>query len=194
MDLAYTVDSAGVITHVEEPAWSLSARAADTHQLTASAVVGRRLADFISSPEVAAAYRLFHQALLQRVVSEVCFQCECDGPAVRRALQLRIQRDEGPAGPLLRYRSTILSETPRDLIPLDLRERQPGDDALLRMCSFCKRVRLPMGGEESPWLPLDLYHAELGAVRTAVSHGICAPCRERIIDPVLEKMQQERGS
>ena len=89
----YRIDAANTITHVSS-AWEEFAQQNDAPELTAAAVYGRPILDFITGPVV----RHLYQDLFDRVRQyhrHITVPFRCDGPDVRRFMRLDISpRDD----------------------------------------------------------------------------------------------------
>lgn len=186
--ITYTVNVAGIITSVSEPAWSHFAGANDS-SLRPESVVGRPLQQFIAGEETFASYRGFHEALLNGRLAEVAIHCQCDGANVRRASLLVVRVERDAPEPLLRYTASILSEVERS--PVSLLDAV-GGEAVVRICSYCRRVRA-LSWPTGLWVTAEAYEASGGLADVQLSHGICRECRERVIDPILRGMQGGGG-
>jgi hypothetical protein len=194
-EICYMVSQAGLITALSEETWR--AAAGDAAFVPAPEdVVGRPLTDFLWGEEVRASYRAFHDALLQGLVDRVVIMGFCDTPARCRAHRLAICVDRSGGEAALRYTSTLLSEVDRE--PAEVlnapADGTPGaSGALLRICSYCKRTRLPPGAQEGTWIPSSLYQRHGGSLDVRLSHGICPTCQETYVRPVLQRLKGRRG-
>lgn len=196
--ISYTVNAAGIITSVAEPAWSQFARANQGEGL--ERVVGRPLWEFISGAEAQESYRLFHEALLSGRAEQIVLRYQCDGPAVRRAMQLELRLLRGGVEPQVRYTSTVLGEEARRPVAVlgakAMGARAPGGAAgegatVVRICSYCRRVSVPGGGV---WLAAEVYEAQGGSSDVVLSHGLCRECREGIVDPIVRQLRDSSAA
>lgn len=193
--ICYTVSPAGIITGLSEAAW-LDAAGAAASILAPGAVVGRPLMDFLWGEEVRASYRAFHEALLLGLMDEVVIIGFCDTPACRREHRLALRPEDCAGQATIRYTSTILSEVPRE--PVEVlnapTDGTPGaGGALLKICSYCKRTRLPPGSPGGTWISSSLYQQHGGSLDVRLSHGICPACKDEFVLPVLQRLKERRG-
>jgi hypothetical protein len=168
--MLYRVDRSGIIENVDA-AWDAFAEANGAPALTASAVTGHALVDFIADPTT----RHLYDALTKRVHetgNAVHFPLRCDGPGVRRFLRMDVlpEPDRG-----VTFLSTLVRAEPRPPVPL-LDPALDRSDELLKMCGWCKRVDWRGG-----WAEVERYLEESGLMEATflprVSHGICPECR-----------------
>lgn len=134
--------------------------------------LGRSLWDFVAGHEM----RTLQRLLIRRVrdeVGDVNLPFRCDGPAVRREMNIRIVAR--PGGRVVLFSARLRSEQARDLPQLLLDPRTPRSDETLEMCGWCDRFMV--AGEwvevEEAARRLDLFNrSEL----PVISHGICPDC------------------
>lgn len=169
----YEIDAENRITFVS-PAWVEFARANDAPGLIPDRVIGSSLFDFMTHETT----RHIYSMLLDRARKElkpVTVHFRCDGPDVRRFMQLEIlARADGS----VRLAGRLLRSEPRDVVPLlDINCRRNAD--MLTICSWCKRARM-----KSRWVELERAVEELELFDTdgampRLTHGICADCEAR---------------
>lgn len=104
----------------------------------------------------------------------------CDAPDRRRYLELKLTplaREE------IEFASRIIREEPRENVKL-LEHDVSRSDALLTMCSMCKKVKV----SENVWLEVEdaitalkLFEEE---ILPEISHGCCRPCYEIAMDEI----------
>jgi hypothetical protein len=192
--ITYSVSASGIILEVSEPSWSQFAGANQGGAVNAAAVVGRPLYDFISGSEVVASYRVFHDLLLKGLVPEVSFTCQCDAPEVRRLHHIKIERSAIHSSPVLRYTSSILGESKRTPVALLQKEdRGSNGETILKVCSYCLKVNVPPGAVKGLWIAMESYEENGGATDVAISHGICQDCRSAIVEPMIARLDQQKG-
>lgn len=194
--ITYSVTPSGIITAVSEPTWARFAgenRGGPVQDPTA--VVGRPLFDFIAGQEVIASYKAIHEVLLQGLLPEVSILCHCDAPDRLRLQEIKIEIDLDAPAPTLRYTSSILEEKPRQSVALlqGPASRHTGAITTLTVCSYCMDVHIPPGAASGLWISLTAYAAQGGVTEAAISHGICPPCRARIVNPMLARLRERRG-
>jgi hypothetical protein len=169
----YEVDRDGIITRVGG-AWEAFARANGAPTLAGAAVVGRSLRLSIAESTT----RLLYDALLVRVRGgrRVTVPFRCDGPAVRRFMELVMT--PGPEDGV-RFEAVLLSAEPRHPVSL-LDASVPRSADLVKMCAWCRKVAV---GER--WCEVEEAVAALGLfgapVLPAITHGICPACNAAVL-------------
>ena len=169
----YEVDAAGRISRVGG-GWDAFARDNGAANLAAGAVVGRRLGDFITEP----ATRALYDSLLLRVRAgrRLTVPFRCDGPAVRRFMELAME--PGPEGSV-RFEALLLSAEPRAPVAL-LDAAAPRSPEFLKVCAWCRMVEV---AEE--WREVEEAVEALGLFDAralpAITHGICPRCRAAVM-------------
>lgn len=175
----YEVDAGGRITSVSG-GWDAFARENDAPRLAGGAVLGRPLLEFVSEPATAHLYA----EILRRVRrgARVVLPFRCDGPGVRRSMELALSPLPGGA---VRFEATLLAAERRPPVPL-LDAAAPRTEGLLPMCAWCRRI--PLG---AAWVEVEAAVAALRLFESAavprITHGICPDC-SRIVTA------QARGS
>ncbi len=166
--IVFVVDAADAIASVNE-SWDRFALENDAPELTARHVVGRPLWDFVTDPMT----RHVYAALLVRVRdgASAQFRYRCDSPTVRRVLELRMSPDDDRR---VRFESVAIAVEGREPQPVWDRHRDR-QLPLLRVCSWCERVRV-----DREWLEVEKAMPRLGALETppAVTHGMCDECAQ----------------
>lgn len=175
---AYSVDRSGIITRVD-PGWDAFALANAGDDAVAARVVGHHILDFVAGAPVKHVFATL-MARVVRLGEPIEIPFRCDAPAIRRALEMRIE-PEGAGGLLFTTRSFDERDGPH--VPL-LEARAPRNASqLLCMCSWCKRVE--QAGE---WLEIEEAVRRLRLLEQAelpdVTHGLCPAC-ERIVAPLF---------
>jgi hypothetical protein len=172
----YQVDAQGRITFVDER-WMAFARenAAPRYADTAT-LYGMPLLSFICDSTTKHIYTvLMDRVRRERVTMRVPFRC--DAPDRRRWLELTLtpQPDEGIA-----FESRTLRVEPRERVVIT--EQARGAEALMRMCSWCKRVAVP----GAAWVEVEEAVARLRLFGDEdvpqITHGICPGCVTRFED------------
>lgn len=184
MDTAYQLDSADRIVAVDA-AWIAFAEANDAPTLPGR-VLGHEVWRFISNPTVRELYRsLFHR--IRATHTPVTLPFRCDSPTVRRFMMLVIGPGEGPAGSLS-CRSTLIREEPQppsvQALPESAWISAEADwttvtrDALLTVCSWCKRL------DVDGWREIDDAIAVRPLLFTEpvrrLTHGLCPTCGDAL--------------
>ncbi|MFN2317744.1 MAG: PAS domain-containing protein [Gemmatimonadales bacterium] len=172
-DIVYRLDASDAIVAVSE-SWDPFARANAGEQVTAQAVVGRPLWDFVTDPTTREIYR---QVLAKiRSGARVQFTLRCDGPACRRRLEMTVT-PAGDGG--AEFRSRTLSIEDRQAQPLAGESATEGDE-LLRVCGWCKRV-----DADGQWLEVEEAMEALQLLERPVlpriTHGMCPACHDRML-------------
>jgi len=172
--LSYAIDDqdrlikvdAGYYRFAEENGWS-----------EAGASLGRSLWDFVAGHDV----RRLQRLLLRRVrdeLREVQLPFRCDGPDVRREMDIRIVADH--SGRVVMFSAKLNSEDereePQPLLDADL----PRGSDLLQMCAWCDRFQV-----EGKWVEVEEAAKRLELFRRSempeIDHGICPSCNETLL-------------
>jgi hypothetical protein len=118
--------------------------------------------------------------LLRRVRGEdlgVMLPFRCDGPGVRREMDIRITPHS--AGRFVLFSAQLRSEEPRRFQPLLSADARRGEETLT-MCGWCDRFLV--GGE---WVEVEEAAARLALFRReelpAISHDICPDCSAMLL-------------
>jgi hypothetical protein len=138
------LDAADTITAVDD-AWLEFARANHAPELTRQSILGRSLYAFVSGPEMAELTGLLTSAARQRGTA-VSVPFRCDAPSERRFMTMTLQAEAG-GGLHLEYRLDRAEPRP-EVALLDV--QAPRSEALLVVCSWCRRVR-----QEDAWRDLE---------------------------------------
>ncbi len=171
----YRIDIDDTLQFVS-PEWVEFGRRNAAADLAPSAVLGRSLWEFITDYETRHLYRqLFAKVRTDGRPRMVPFRC--DSPTCRRYMRLTVSRLDGGA---LELSSELLREEPRDPVALVAAET-PRSDAFLRMCAWCKRVRV-----NHDWLEVEEAIAQLNLFAAPtlpqITHSLCSECHRRVID------------
>jgi hypothetical protein len=171
----YRIDENDRLTEVDD-SWIAFAEQNNASELTAATVRGQKLWQYISDPSTEQLYR----HLIDRVRSEkrtIVVPFRCDSPDTRRFMELHL-RPLARGG--LEIASRIVREEARPTVALLADQgastlREP----LVRMCSWCKKVRVPDG-----WVEIEQAIAILGLFTDdavpGLTHGMCEPCHESL--------------
>jgi hypothetical protein len=143
----------------------------------ASTSLGRSLWDYISGEEMVKLQRL----LVRRVrneVGDVELPFRCDGPAVRREMEMRIVAR--PGGRVVLFSARLRSERARDLPQWLLDPSVPRSDEVLEMCGWCDRFEV-----DGEWVEVEEAARRLELFNRselpALNHGICPTCNEMLL-------------
>jgi hypothetical protein len=168
----YSVDAQDVISSVS-PNWLAFARENGAPELTAQAVVGHCLWDFIDGIETIRLY----QAILQRVRTtavQILVPFRCDSPTLRRYMRLEISSQPQDSvqldGLLVRVEPTTARVNLLD-------PRFPRSHDVLNVCSCCKRAMVePMGWLEIEDIAVRLHLLEQERA-PQMHYDVCPDCR-----------------
>ena len=118
--------------------------------------------------------------LLRRIrgeVREVTLPFRCDGPDVRREMDLRIAANA--SGQFILFSARMRSEEQREPQPLLLVDT-PRSGGALTMCGWCDRFLV-----DGEWVEVEEAATRLELFRRpempAISHDICADCSEMLL-------------
>jgi hypothetical protein len=141
------------------------------------ASLGRSLWDFVAGDEV----RKLQRLLLRRIregTRGVELPFRCDGPDVRREMNIRIAADS--SGRVVMFSARLRSEELREVPQALLDQGSPREDDFLTMCAWCDRFLV--GGE---WVEVEEVARRLELFRRsempALDHGICPQCNGTLL-------------
>jgi hypothetical protein len=140
------------------------------------ASLGRSLWDFVAGEEM----RKLQRMLLRRVresLGGVELPFRCDGPAVRREMDIRIAPSSG--GRLVLFAARLRAEEQREFQPLLDPEAERGEE-LLEMCGWCDRFAIAGKWVEVEEAAQRLQLFQRGQPPT-ISHEICPDCSELLL-------------
>lgn len=166
--ICYRVNERDELIFVND-AWETFALANEGTGLASADVLQRPLFDFIADETT----RLLYRDILRRVRAgyPVQFPFRCDAPAQRRWHEMTIILTE-PG--IVEFTTCLLRSEDRAIPSLFLTSSTPS--AMLRMCSWCKRVE--MGNQQ--WVELEEAVRRLNLFEQMqlpqVTHGICNRC------------------
>lgn len=119
--------------------------------------------------------------LLRRVRAElgsVDLPFRCDGPTVRREMDIRIASQS--SGRFVLFSARLRTEERRDEFQPLLAAETPRGEETLTMCGWCDRFLV-----ESEWVEVEEAVARLGLFQLpalpAIDHGVCPDCTEMLI-------------
>ncbi|HXR30647.1 MAG TPA: hypothetical protein VN752_05865 [Solirubrobacterales bacterium] len=143
----------------------------------ASTSLGRSLWDYVAGHEL----RKLQRMLVRRIrdeVGHVELPFRCDGPAVRREMDIRIVARPGGRVVLFsaRLRSEQAWDAPQPLLDADA----PRGGDTLEMCGWCDRFEV-----DGDWIEVEEAARRLQLFNRselpAISHGICPPCNALLL-------------
>ncbi len=168
----YRVDADNRITSVNAD-WLAFARENDAQHLTTDAVVGQQLFRFVTGIETQHLYQLIFDRV-RRVQRAVTIPFRCDGPAVRRFMELVVSPGANDQIPFVGR--TLREEAREDVSLFDSSVSRT--DHYLKICSWCKRVDV-----SGNWLEVELAVSQLELFNAEhmprITHGVCVECMER---------------
>jgi len=140
------------------------------------ASIGRSIWDFVAGEQPRNILRI----LLRRVRDmnrEIELPFRCDGPGVRREMDIRLAST--PSGRAVLFRARLQNEITREFQPLlDPKARTGG--APIEMCSWCDRFQVA-----GDWVEVEEAAARLMLFQRAdpppISHNICGDCSETLL-------------
>jgi hypothetical protein len=119
--------------------------------------------------------------LVRRIRGEarsVDLACRCDGPGVRREMDIHIAAPS--SGRFVLFSASLRAEQRREVFQPLLSSDAPRGEETLTMCGWCDRFLV--GGQ---WVEVEEAVARLGLFRLpllpAISHGVCPDCGEMLI-------------
>jgi hypothetical protein len=171
--LSYAIDDEDRLIRLDRGFYEF---AEDNGWNEAGSSLGRSLWDFVAGDDV----RKLQRLLLRRVRDEkrdVRLPFRCDGPGLRREMDLRIVADR--SGRVVMFSGRLLSEEARPIQTL-LDTRRPHGSDRVDMCAWCDRFEID--GEwvevEEAAKRLELFrHSEL----PRLDHGICPECNRSLL-------------
>jgi len=172
-EVHYSVDIQDRIASVCDE-WLEFARENDWVGLDESDLIGRPIFEFIEGEETQRIYRTIFQRVRHHQRS-VTLPLRCDGPDVRRFIELEIRPAE--QGRIEMSGRLVRQETRKPVRFFDRKASR--SQQAIAMCAWCKKI--PVEGEwqevEEAVARLDLFQApELPAIR----YDVCDVCRNRI--------------
>ena len=143
----------------------------------AGSSLGRSLWDYVAGEEV----RKLQRLLIRRVrdeIGDVELPFRCDGPDVRREMNIRIVAR--PGGHVVLFSARLRSEQARDLPQRLLDPQTPRSDETLSMCGWCDRFEV-----DGEWVEVEEAARRLELFNRdelpALSHGICPDCNALLL-------------
>jgi hypothetical protein len=172
--LSYAIDEHDHLIKVDEGYYRF---AEENGWREAGTSLGRSLWDYVDGDEM----RKLQRLLVRRIrddVGDVELPFRCDGPKVRRDMNIRIVAR--PGGRVVLFSARLRSEVEREEPQPMLDPEAPRGEDTLVMCGWCDRFEV-----EGEWVEveeatrrLDLFvRAEL----PAISHGVCPDCNEMLL-------------
>lgn len=172
--LSYAIDEQDHLVKADEGYYSF---AAENGWAEAGTSLGRSLWDYVAGEEM----RKLQRMLVRRVrdeVGDVELPFRCDGPEVRREMDIRIVAR--PGGRAVLFSARLRSEEEREE-PQPLFDPQaPRGEETLTMCGWCDRFEV-----EGEWVEVEEAARRLELFARpelpALGHGICPDCSELLL-------------
>jgi hypothetical protein len=119
--------------------------------------------------------------LLRRVRGElgsVDLRFRCDGPAVRREMDIRISANA--SGRFVFFAARLRAEEPREVFQPLLAAPTPRSAETVTMCGWCDRFLV-----DDEWVEVEEAVSRLGLFELprmpAIGHGVCPDCSEMLM-------------
>jgi hypothetical protein len=167
-EFIYRVDANDRFTFVDAN-WVAFAVENGSPALTAEAVMGKSLWDYLSNPTLQQFYKIF-MADVRKMNRGITVPFRCDGPECRRFMKLFLLPLTDGA---LEFRSVLVREESRPKVNL-LDSNFPRTEEFLTLCAWCKKVKA------SDWMEAEdaLHQLKLfdRPQLPQITHGICEDC------------------
>jgi hypothetical protein len=172
--LSYAIDEHDHLVKVDEGYYGF---AEENGWADAGTSLGRSLWDYVAGDEMKKLQRMLVRRIRDEVGSvELPFRC--DGPGVRRKMDIRIVAR--PGGRAVLFSARLRSEEAREELQPLLDPDVPRSESTLTMCGWCDRFEV--GGE---WVEVEEAARRLELFNRpelpALSHGICPDCSEMLL-------------
>jgi hypothetical protein len=172
--LSYAIDEHDHLVKVDEGYYRF---AEENGWEEAGTSLGRSLWDYVAGEDLKKVQRL----LLRRVRDEagdVELPFRCDGPDVRREMEIRILAR--PGGRAVLFSARLRSEAERDVHQPLLDPTAPRGIDTLAMCGWCDRFEV-----DGEWVEVEEAARRLRLFERpelpALTHGICPDCNELLL-------------
>jgi hypothetical protein len=138
--------------------------------------LGRSLWDFVAGDEMRKVQRMLLRRLRDEA-REVELSVRCDGPGVRREMDMRIVAH--PSGRTVLFSARLSSEQSRADQPM-LDPGAPRGEETLEMCGWCDRFLV-----DGEWVEIEEAAVALDLFRRSelpgIDHGICRRCSSMLL-------------
>lgn len=172
--LSYAIDEQDHLIRVDNGYYRF---AAENGWDEAATSLGRSLWDYVAGHEMVKLQRLLVRRI-RNEVGDVELPFRCDGPAVRREMEMRIVAR--PGGRVVLFSARLRAEQARDLPQWLLDPSVPRSDEVLEMCGWCDRFEV-----DGEWVEVEEVARRLELFNRpelpALSHGICPTCNEMLL-------------
>jgi hypothetical protein len=156
----------GYYRFAEENGWS-----------EAGSSLGRSLWDYVAGHEMVKLQRLLVRRIRDEV-GDIELPFRCDGPGVRREMNIRIVAR--PGGRVVLFSARLRSEEVWDLPQRLLDPKAPRAGDMLEMCGWCDRFEI-----DGEWVEVEEAARRLELFNKpelpALSHGICPDCQAMLL-------------
>jgi hypothetical protein len=172
--LSYAIDDQDHLIRVDEGYYRF---AEENGWEEAGTSLGRSLWDYVSGNEM----RKLQRLLVRRIrdeIGNVELPFRCDGPDVRREMNMRIVAR--PGGRVVLFSARLRSEEEREESQPLLDPDAPRGTETLTMCGWCDRFEV-----EGEWVEVEVAAKRLNLFNRpelpATSHSICPSCSEMLL-------------
>jgi hypothetical protein len=139
--------------------------------------LGRSLWDYVAGHELVKLQRLLVRRIRDEV-GDVELPFRCDGPAVRREMDIRIVAR--PGGRVVLFSAQLRSEEEWEIPQPLLDPEVPRSEETVEMCGWCDRFEV-----EGEWVEVEEAAKRLQLFNRpelpALAHGICPDCNEMLL-------------
>lgn len=172
--LSYAIDEHDHLIRVDEGYYSF---AEENGWEEATTSLGRSLWDYVAGHEMVKLQRLLVRRIRDEV-GDVELPFRCDGPEVRREMNIRIVAR--PGGRVVLFSARMRSEEAWDLPQRLLDPATPRGDEMLEMCGWCDRFEV-----DGEWVEVEEAARRLELFNKpelpVLSHGICPDCNGMLL-------------
>ena len=172
--LSYAIDEHDHLIRVDEGYYRF---AEENGWQDAGSSLGRSLWDYVAGRDLVKLQRM----LIRRIrdeVGDVELPFRCDGPAVRREMEIRIVAR--PGGRVVLFSAQLRTEKEREVPQPLLDPEAPRSETLVGMCSWCDRFEV-----DGEWVEVEEAARRLQLFDRpelpALSHGICPDCNAMLL-------------
>jgi len=172
--LSYAIDENDRLIRVDQGFYRF---AEENGWADAGTSLGRSLWDYVAGQEPKNLQRI----LLRRVrdeIRDVELPFRCDGPGMRREMDIRIAAR--PGGRVVLFSARLRSERERETPQLLLDPKAPRSEETVRMCSWCDRFEV-----DGEWVEVEEAASRLElfnrAELPAIAHDICPDCGKLLL-------------
>jgi hypothetical protein len=172
--LSYAIDDQDRLIKVDDGYYRF---AEENGWMEAGTSLGRSLWDYVGGHEMKKLQRLLVRRI-RNEVGDVELPFRCDGPDVRREMNIRIVAR--PGGRVVLFSARLRSEEARDSPQPLLDPEAPRSGDTLEMCGWCDRFEV-----DGEWVEVEEAAKRLELFNRPelppVSHGICPDCNEMLL-------------